>query len=212
MAEFEAFPKIPRLNRDIVITEKIDGTNAAVLIEAALEPGGTPSAPGEIAVDGLLHRVSAQSRKRLITPESDNFGFARWVYENAEELVRLMGPGRHFGEWWGQGIQRGYGQQRKIFSLFNPTFRWGLSMDESPLRADHIVDTVPVLYEGPFLERNEANGELPHQEALWQLRNLGSEAAPGFMDPEGIMIFHSASRSIFKVTLKDDEKPKGSKE
>lgn len=32
---FEAFPKIPRLNRDITITEKIDGTNVAVVIEPA---------------------------------------------------------------------------------------------------------------------------------------------------------------------------------
>ena len=28
--EFQGFGKIPRLNRDIVITEKIDGSNAAI--------------------------------------------------------------------------------------------------------------------------------------------------------------------------------------
>mgnify|MGYP001595560836 CR=1 FL=1 len=33
MSEFVEFRKIPRLNRDVVITEKIDGTSAQVLIE-----------------------------------------------------------------------------------------------------------------------------------------------------------------------------------
>ena len=31
--EFQKFPSIPRFSRDIVITEKIDGTNAAVYVE-----------------------------------------------------------------------------------------------------------------------------------------------------------------------------------
>ena len=30
---FVEFRKIPRLNRDIIITEKIDGTNASIVIE-----------------------------------------------------------------------------------------------------------------------------------------------------------------------------------
>ena len=30
--EFEGFPKIARLSREIVVTEKIDGTNARVCI------------------------------------------------------------------------------------------------------------------------------------------------------------------------------------
>lgn len=30
--EFQPWPKIARLNREITITEKIDGTNAAVII------------------------------------------------------------------------------------------------------------------------------------------------------------------------------------
>ena len=42
MTEFQPFPKIPRLSREIVITEKIDGTNAQILItddgQRALEP------------------------------------------------------------------------------------------------------------------------------------------------------------------------------
>lgn len=172
---FEGFPKIARLNRDCVVTEKIDGTNAQVI------------------VDVLGMRVLAASRTRLITPEDDNFGFARWVKENEAELFKL-GDGRHFGEWWGQGIQRKYGQDRKRFSLFNVA-RWSETRPAC-------CDVVPVLYRGPF-DQARING------CLMELGSLGSKAAPGFMDPEGIIVFHEAARQMFKVTLKDDEKPKG---
>lgn len=74
---FEKFPKIPRLNREIVITEKLDGTNASIEI----------TDEGEFLVG---------SRNRYITPESDNYGFARWAYANKEELLKL-GPGRNGG-------------------------------------------------------------------------------------------------------------------
>ena len=99
--EFAGFPKMARLSRDIVITEKIDGTNAQIYI----------TKEGEIR---------AGSRNRWITPADDNFGFAQWVESNRDQLLEL-GPGRHFGEWWGSGIQRGYGMEKgeKKFSLFN---------------------------------------------------------------------------------------------
>lgn len=176
--EFQPWPKIARLNRNITITEKIDGTNAAVFI-------------GE---DGT---VAAQSRKRLITPEDDNFGFARWVAANAGALADELGPGRHFGEWWGSGIQRGYGLAKgeKRFSLFN-TARYA----DAPLDVDGL-GVVPVLYEGPM-----STGFV--NSTLTLLGATGSQAAPGFMDPEGIVIFHSAAQQMFKVTIKGDEAPK----
>jgi hypothetical protein len=178
MTEFQPWPKIARLNRDITITEKIDGTNAAVIIDT----------------DGT---VAAQSRKRLITPEDDNFGFARWVADNADRLAFTLGVGRHFGEWWGSGIQRGYGlvKGEKRFSLFN-TARYADLVDGSGLYV------VPVLYQGPFSE-----GAI--DEALDRLEFSGSVAAPGFMDPEGVVVFHSAAQQMFKVTIKGDEAPKG---
>jgi hypothetical protein len=175
--EFQPWPKIARLNRDITITEKIDGTNAAVIVGEDLS-------------------VSAQSRTRIITPADDNFGFARWVAENGEALASLLGPGRHFGEWWGQGIQRKYGLDHKRFSLFN-TARYG-DTDFSELPN---VATAPVLYSGPFNQDQI-------DESLLDLSLTGSVAAPGFMDPEGIVVFHSASQQMFKVTLKGDEAPK----
>lgn len=175
--EFQPWPKIARLNREITITEKIDGTNAAVLI---LEDG----------------TVAAQSRKRLITPDDDNFGFARWVAENAGALVDLLGPGRHFGEWWGSGIQRRYGLDHKRFSLFN-TARYG----ELPVGDVEGLGLVPVLYQGAFTLHAV-------EDAIDRLEQLGSVAAPGFFDPEGIIVFHSAAQQMFKVTIKGDEVPK----
>lgn len=177
--EFQPWPKIARLNRDITVTEKIDGTNAALVISDDLS-------------------VSAQSRKRLITPDDDNFGFARWAADNAEALASLLGPGRHFGEWWGSGIQRGYGLNKgeRRFSLFN-TARYG----ETDFSGVPGVSTVPVIYQGPF-------GGFDQEWALSRLAAVGSLAAPGFMDPEGFIVFHAAAQQMFKVTIKGDDAPK----
>lgn len=176
---FTPWPKIARLNRDIVVTEKIDGSNAAI----------------GITDEG---QVYAQSRKRIIVPGDDNFGFAKWVHDNAEVLQLLLGPGIHFGEWWGKGIQRGYGMDCKVFSLFN-THRWKDLDHEIGLRC------VPLLYSGPFSEYDITR-------SLELLATQGSYAAPGFKDPEGVVVFHTAANSMFKVTLVGDEKPKGSNE
>lgn len=198
--EFQAWPKTTRLFRDVVITEKIDGTNAAIHISAGYEvhfPSQFELKPGEAIVDGRLWRVGAQSRKRLITPDSDNFGFARWVYDNAAELVDLLGEGIHFGEWWGQGVQRNYGQDGKRFSLFN-TARFD-DLDE--VVAGIPVRPVPVLYEDVFDQQ-----QIEH--ILYLLRVDGSVAAPGFLSPEGICIFHTQSRIVQKVTLDNEDKGK----
>lgn len=61
---------------------------------------------------------------------------------------------------------------------------------------------VPTLYEGEFDTQ-----AIRH--ALERLRAFGSVAAPGFMKPEGIVVFHTAASTMFKVTLEGDEKPKG---
>lgn len=226
MIEFTPWPKIARLNRDIVITEKIDGTNAAVGVldlnatrtdeavddRAIMVPAVHVFEP-ELSMDVLVY---AQSRKNIITPERDNFGFAKWVYDNAEALATTLGPGLHFGEYWGSGIQRGYGLPKgeKRFSLFN-TSRWGF-FDEFPPEVEGL-GVVPVLYEGPFDGRSLAEYETTYPEDLgrptWidvlsQLAYDGSRAAPGFMRPEGIVIYHKAANEMFKVTLENDEEPK----
>jgi hypothetical protein len=177
--EFQPFPKIARLSRDIVITEKLDGTNAQVFV----------TDEGE---------VLAGSRTRWVTPTDDNYGFAAWVKWHGEEL-RQLGPGAHFGEWWGKGIQRGYGLSERRFSLFNVR-KWGKGPFALP--PPSCCDVVPILYVGPF--DTEAVGR-----ALGALQAGGSIAAPGFMRPEGVVIYHAASGQLFKKTLEKDEQPKG---
>lgn len=177
--EFRPFPKIARLRRDIIVTEKIDGTNAQI----------------HITDDG---RVFAGSRTRWITPQDDNFGFAHWVEGNREELLQL-GPGSHFGEWWGSGIQRGYGLKERRFSLFNVS-RW----QDSDVRPG-CCGVVPVLYSGPFSQSYI-------ERAIKELADHGSHAAPGYRKPEGIVVFHTASGHLYKQTIEKDDAPKGIKE
>jgi hypothetical protein len=136
------------------------------------------------------YAVTAQSRTRLIYPGADNYGFAAWVHQNASALAELLGPGLHFGEWWGKGIQRRYGLENRRFSLFNADRHQNVSA----LVGRVVVRPVPVLYRGPFDESRIRS-------ALGRLKHHGSVAAPGFMDPEGVCIFHSATRQVFKVTL-----------
>ena len=164
--EFKKWPKIPRLeNETYIFTEKLDGTNACVAI-------------GE---DGEFH---CQSRTRIITPEEDNFGFASWALANKEELLKL-GPGYHYGEWWGKGINRGYGLEERRFSLFNVS-RWG----------DHNPDTPACVHAVPTLPSHLMEGELLHY-----LSKHGSIAAPGWMKPEGAIVYAVLSKTYYKLIL-----------
>lgn len=211
--EFKPFPKIARLNRDIVVTEKIDGINAAIGIadEELLACWETGTVMGQSVVVNLPEYagsllVYAQSRNRIITPEDDNSGLARWVRENAVILAATLGAGIHFGEWWGSGIKRGYSLPKgeKRFSLFN-TKRWGTPEWVQGLSVPGL-GVVPVLYQGPFHDGGLTT--TPWDWALTQLRRHGSAASPGFMRPEGVVVYHTAANSMFKVTLENDEAPK----
>jgi hypothetical protein len=189
--EFESFPKIGRLNRDCTITEKIDGTNAQILFSE----------------EGIM---LVGSRKRQIWPEGtegkskgcDNMAFANWAYDNQGELFKFLGPGRHYGEWAGRGIQRGYGLESKRFYLFN-TFRWGVTNAAIPQELYSIgLDSVPVLYEGAFCT-GVVNDELEY------LKLHGSMLNSDFTEAEGLMVYHHGLRVYAKVTCKKDEGGKG---
>ncbi len=184
--KFLPFPKIARLTRECVITEKIDGTNAQIYITD----------------DG---QVLTGSRNKWIQPGDDNAGFAHWANQNKDELMTL-GPGQHFGEWWGSGIQRGYNLPKgeKRFSLFN-TIRWvmpGQPKTEKQEVVPPCCCVVPELWRGSFFTDCIQN-------VLDDLRLGGSVAYPGFMNPEGIVIFHVAAQIAFKKTIDKDEQPKG---
>jgi hypothetical protein len=183
MIPFVGFPRIARLSRDVIVTEKIDGTNGQVHITEGGE-------------------VLAGSRTRWITPQQDNHGFAAWVEANKNELLKL-GPGSHHGEWWGKGIQRGYGLAVKRFSLFNVS-RWGEGGTDEASRPA-CCHMVPVLWRGPF-------DTVSILLALGALQRDGSAAAPGFMKPEGVVIFHTANGVSFKKTIEHDGYPKSTTE
>jgi len=196
MAEFVDYGKTPRLFRDIVITEKINGTNAAIHIERG-EPSDSQDGyvAGVQTPTGDFYKVAAQSRKRLITPDNDNFNFARWVVDNAETLVADLGEGVHFGEWYGQGIQKAFPNMKvKRFALFNVK-RWEGVWFNTPE-----LECVPVLYKGDF---NEAL----IRSFISSLRTMGS-TIDHTAKAEGIVIYHTAANSVFKVLCENDELPK----
>jgi len=178
MLEFKEFPKLYRINRQWVAGEKIDGSNGCIAI----------------ADDGVT--ITVQSRNRIITPEQDNAGMARWVKANYEDLLKL-GPGYHYGEWMGQGIQRGYGLKEKRFYLFN-SFRW--AEPESRPNCCHVV---PVLAKGTDVMAVLLEAQIALSE--------GSVAVPGFDRPEGIVLFHEPSHHLYKWTF-DGDGHKGVKE
>lgn len=215
-AVFEPMWKIPRLNKKVIITEKIDGTSAQIAIQHVPFQQITngehnecgPIMPLEenvLAVkvlesgDHLLLR--AGSKNRFLTIAKDNFNFAQWVLDNAQELFEL-GEGIHRGEWWGRGIGRNYGLTDRRFSLFNVS-RWAAQNDEfrPPLDigqgyAPKCCHVVPMLGVGEGLDGACAGLQL--------LVENGSQAARGFMKPEGIVVFHSAADLCFKATIEHD--------
>jgi hypothetical protein len=195
---FEKFPSLTRFSHGWTITEKLDGSNAAVVILPA--PPSFAGHPEPIWIDpATALGVWAQSRKKLITPgkTTDNHGFAQFVKDNAQALVETLGEGRHFGEWVGKGInKRGYNLDQKVFALFN-TARWtGVELPDR-------VRVVPILAEG-YMDAPGSEFEM----ILADLRDGGSRFAPGFMDPEGIVMRHGPSGTLFKKTFDYDEQGK----
>ena len=183
--EFIGFPKLARLSRECVITEKIDGTNAYIYLPK--------DDNGEINKDGIL----IGSKNRWITPQDDNYGFAKWCYANLDELCKL-GYEHNFGEWWGKGIQRTYDLDEKRFTLFNPE-RW------TEENVPSCCSVVPVLYKGMF-------DTTLIQGVCDRLASTGSVASGNwFSKPEGIVIYHTALGKSFKKTIDRDECRKGHK-
>ena len=172
--EFKAWPKIPRDNPfNVTITEKIDGTNACIIIH-----------DGEI--------VGVQSRNRLIYPEGtegkpkgcDNAGFALWVKNNTNDLLSL-GDGYHYGEWAGESIQNNpHLIVGKKFFLFN-TQRWNENNPNRPT----CCDVVPVLFQGIM-----KLATVPELLCRMQLD-------AGDTKPEGVIVYYHAHRSYTKHTI-----------
>lgn len=192
MIDFVKWAKIPRFNREWEVTEKIDGTNGILLWSEEYHPEYCLGAVKDFTDGEPELFLYAGSRTRWLTRKADNHGFANWASDYAPALATL-GKGRHFGEWWGAGIQRRYGLEGKRFSLFDVN-----KYNDMPMPAQ--VSTVPLI------ARVTSPGlDYKIEGILNDLRATGSYAAPGFDKPEGIVLRHSQSGDRFKILLEGDE-------
>lgn len=186
--DFVPFPKIARLRREVVVTEKIDGSNAGIFVPE----------------EGPL-RAAKRSGWIELGP-TDNFWFAQWVADNADALRTGLGPGMHWGEWWGERVNRRYPTVAgRRFSLFN-TERWRGGQNDivygpKATPAPSCCLVVPVLARLDRIDDKEI------EDLLAYLRKEGSLAAPG-CKAEGLVVHHTASRVSFKVTCEKDDEPK----
>lgn len=173
---FKPWPKTPRFSAHCIITEKIDGTNGQI----------------SICEDG---RIFVGSRNRWLsgeTKQSDNFGFYAWVMANETE-IRKLGVGRHFGEWYGQGIGRTYGLTDRRFALFN-TRRPKESLPAC-------VGQVPILYEGPYTHEAEAVAK------AYLIGKRSLIMADGWLgEPEGFVVFFPKTGERFKHVFETEAK------
>jgi hypothetical protein len=188
--DFIKWPKIPRADRALgcIITEKVDGTNAQI---ARSEDGDT---------------WYFGSRSRWLSLEKDNFNFCWWGHQPGvvNGLENIVNPGRRiYGEWFGAGIQRRYGLEGKFFMPFNHTFEDAITHNPA-VKGLNIVP-VPVLYKGRF----EWGRVI---EAMDFLDTDGSQVAPGFMKPEGVVVYFPQINCSFKRTFEELSNPKFRKE
>lgn len=211
MLEFQKFDKIDGTNAQILIINRQDLSNE---IEDTKEYEEfidkyllyfNPDNPHIPCNEVLMVFAGSRTRWLDCSSNGDNYGFAKWVKANAKDLLKL-GEGRHYGEWWGKGIQRGYGIEEKRFSLFN-VGRWGdidtkFHEDDKRQRCPNCCSVVPILYQGMF-------DTVRIESVLEHLRINGSSAVKGYLNPEGIIIYHTASGKMFKKTIESDEKHKG---
>jgi hypothetical protein len=110
--DYSAHTDIPLPTLDFYGTVKLHGTNAGITQEKANS------------------NIYYQSRERVITPESDNAGFATYMsqipisyfFENIRKIYGIYSDSRVtvFGEWCGGNIQKGVAlnQLNKMFVIF----------------------------------------------------------------------------------------------
>ncbi len=175
--EFKSFEKIPRFSRvNMQVTQKIHGTNAAIVIHKFEgDPTSLELGSAYQIVDDTWYQVKCQSRNKFIIPGDDNYGFAAFVFANVTEFIEKLGPGVHYGEWAGPGINSGEGLKEKTFVLFD---FWKYPPERTLPPQTKVV---PLLYDGPF-------DQFHLDTLLLVLKNQGSRLVPGFMRPEGVVV------------------------
>jgi len=172
--DYKPFSKIERFeNVKISISQKLHGSNASIYIYKT--------------EDGTLD-LKCGKRTDWITPEQDNFGFAKFVYDNKEAFLKL-GEGYHFGEYCGPGINSGEGLKERTLVLFDYWRYQDIMLPPNTM-------IVPVLYEGP-------NDGMKIVMIIKDLKENGSKLVKGFMNVEGVVISMGGHR--YKILFKPEE-------
>jgi hypothetical protein len=185
--DFAKWPSIQRLSSETCyVTEKIDGTNGVIYV---------PAEPDKPVLAGSRERWLTNPDGTPPAKAADNFEFAAWVHERADAL-RALGPGYHYGEFHGRGIQRNYDLKDRRWASFE---YW---------RDDIFIDgvcVVPVLYTGEPRVNVEL-AAMPWDVCVDLLRRNGSNLYPGFTKPEGVVItFQHMKSAKFKRLLDNDK-------
>lgn len=174
MTEFKKFPKIYRSEQGkVTITEKIDGTNAGIILS-----------------DGVV--VGCQSRNRILSLDNDHMGFCKWVEEWKGNLVDLYDWTRPpteeyqyvYGEWAGPGIRKNrHGLAVKTFFVFNPD----------------LSSSTPNVYNTPVLYSGTSDGGMV-QKTLQTLYDSGSTITPP-KKAEGVVCYWHNTGWLTKETF-----------
>lgn len=129
-----------------------------VTYKAKVKLHGTNAAVQRLA-DGTLE---CQSRERIITPEDDNAGFARWVMSQKEAWEKVLTPGTVvFGEWAGPGINKGMALNQipnRIFAVFAVLY---------PTSEGQKLITEPWQIEGLIIDTPQLGGGVPAHVLPW---------------------------------------------
>lgn len=154
MKPFFKYPSIGQFRNaveQVVTNAYLNSTSLKVKFDKVVKLDGTNSAI-VIPLYETYNEIYAQSRNRVITPDNDNAGFAKWVDENKKEIHQAFATDIEnelgawdsethivvYGEWCGKGIQKGtaINQLEKMFVVFDvkvihysddsdPLTRWG---------------------------------------------------------------------------------------
>lgn len=183
MISFKAWPKTTRRKSKCTISEKLHGSNGALVFQVTqIEP----TDGREVYI--LDFEMAVQTRNRIVTPQDDQTGIARWAEANRDTLEMdllhvnrmLPEPGTYYH--YGEFMTRGHKEPH--FYLFN-TRRWTGVQFRTPT-----LKVVPVLYEGEYYE-----GVI--EECLEDLRQNGSRIHPG-IPAEGVVTYWSGNDNMFK--------------
>ncbi len=196
LPEFHKYFKIPRIeNETFTISEKIDGSNGLIYVHHARFD--------DVKKGVDRSYILAGSRSKWLIDDGsktwDNHGFGSWVEENEEDLYSLD-EGYHYGEWYGKGINRGYGLLDKRFMLFN----YGRYAEKLRLADSGLLFNMPTKVQVETVFHHNVKFEQLFQiiaEVRYHLTHDGSKHVQGYIKPEGLIVRSELSGKLWKVII-----------